>query len=62
VVGTVSEANSLGVGIANLLTEIAGAFYWPPLAENALTEVPRRAPALIERLRASTDCSIADIA
>jgi hypothetical protein len=46
------------IGIADLVANICHTFYWPKLAEHQITEIPPRAPALIEQLRASTDRSI----
>jgi len=34
-------------------------FYRSPMQEHGITDVPKRAPALIERLRSSVDRSIA---
>jgi hypothetical protein len=48
-----------GIGITSLIGAIRGAFYWGPEREHSFTEVPKRAPELIERLRTSVDGDIA---
>jgi hypothetical protein len=46
------------IGIGSLISAICATFYWSPMQEHGLTEVPNRGPALIERLRTSVDRDI----
>jgi hypothetical protein len=50
------------IGTDNLIGAICGTFYWRPIAEHGITEIPKRAPELIERLRKSVDSDIARLA
>jgi uncharacterized coiled-coil protein SlyX len=52
--------HDLPVGI-NLLGDICSSFYWSPMQEHGITELPGRAPELIERLRGSVDRTIASL-